>query len=134
MTDIALIAPRLAALLPLLGSSHDGEIVATARAIDRTLASVGADLHDLTATFQAGARALPQQQQKARPRTARWSDMGLREQAEALGFLSGAPWLSEWEADFVESVSRHHQTHGLSAKQISVVERLLVRALKESRS
>jgi hypothetical protein len=32
---------RLAKLLPRLASEHDGEVVATARAIGRTLAAVG---------------------------------------------------------------------------------------------
>ena len=49
MTDLTPIAPKLAVLVPRLASDHDGEIVATVRAIRRTLAGAGADLHDLAA-------------------------------------------------------------------------------------
>ncbi|WP_019905676.1 hypothetical protein [Methylobacterium sp. 77] len=42
------IQPKLIKLLPLLGSDIDGEVVSTTRAIARTLASAGADFHDLT--------------------------------------------------------------------------------------
>ena len=41
------ILPRLAKLLPLLASDKDGEVVATARAICRTLTGAGTDLHAL---------------------------------------------------------------------------------------
>lgn len=49
MTDLTPIAPKLAVLVPRLASDHDGEIVATVRAIRRTLEGHGADLHDLAA-------------------------------------------------------------------------------------
>lgn len=41
------IAPKLAKLIPLLGSDKDGEVIATVRAIGRTLESTKADWHDL---------------------------------------------------------------------------------------
>jgi hypothetical protein len=40
------IAPKLAKLIPLLGSDRDGEVVAAARGIVRALATTGLDLHD----------------------------------------------------------------------------------------
>ena len=46
-TALAPIAPKLAKLLPLLGSDKHGEVVAAALAVGRTLASAGADWHDL---------------------------------------------------------------------------------------
>lgn len=45
------IAPKLAKLLPLLASDHDGEVVATARAIGRTLVAAGLDWHALAAAL-----------------------------------------------------------------------------------
>jgi hypothetical protein len=48
---LADVAPRLAKLLPRLGSNHDGEIVATVQAIIRTLAAAGLDLHALAAAL-----------------------------------------------------------------------------------
>lgn len=41
--------PILGALIPRLGSEFDGEVVATARAIERTLKSQKLDWHDLAA-------------------------------------------------------------------------------------
>lgn len=38
---------RLAKLIPMLATDHDGEVIATARAIERTLRSEGLDLHAL---------------------------------------------------------------------------------------
>lgn len=47
MNAPAPIAPQIRKLVRLLSSSHDGEIVATARAIDRVLRSHRLDWHDL---------------------------------------------------------------------------------------
>jgi hypothetical protein len=41
------LATRVAKLIPRLGSTHDGEVIATVAAIRRTLGSAGLDLHDL---------------------------------------------------------------------------------------
>ena len=51
MADISPIAPKLALLIPRLGSGSDGELVASVRAIQRTLARIGADFHDLAAAL-----------------------------------------------------------------------------------
>jgi hypothetical protein len=45
--DLAAVAPRLGQLIRLLASDRDGEVVAAARALSRTLTSVGADFHTL---------------------------------------------------------------------------------------
>lgn len=47
MSALTPIAPKLAKLIPLLSSDKDGEVVATARAIERTLRAEGFDWHDL---------------------------------------------------------------------------------------
>ena len=47
MSALTPIAPKLAKLIPLLSSDKDGEVVATARAIERTLRAEGCDWHDL---------------------------------------------------------------------------------------
>ncbi len=47
MTTLAPVAPKLQKLIPRLASPHDGEVVATVRAIERTLRSAGLDLHAL---------------------------------------------------------------------------------------
>lgn len=47
MAALDTIAPKLSKLIPRLGSNHDGELVATVRAIRRTLEGAGLDLHAL---------------------------------------------------------------------------------------
>lgn len=47
MNSLATITPKLGKLIPMLSSSHDGEVVAAARAIERTLKDAGRDWHDL---------------------------------------------------------------------------------------
>lgn len=49
MNALAPVAPKIAKLIPRLASDHDGEVVATVRAIRRTLESAGLDLHTLAA-------------------------------------------------------------------------------------
>jgi hypothetical protein len=43
------VTPKLSKLIPRLASDHDGEVVATARAIERVLKASGHDWHDLAA-------------------------------------------------------------------------------------
>ena len=47
----AYISPMLGKLIPRLASNHEGEVVATARAIERLLKSNGCDWHDLAAAL-----------------------------------------------------------------------------------
>jgi hypothetical protein len=47
VTDLASVAPKLANLIRRLSSDQDGEVVATARAMIRTLQGIGADIHDV---------------------------------------------------------------------------------------
>lgn len=49
MNALAPVAPKIAKLIPRLASDHDGEVVATVRAIRRTLEGAGLDLHALAA-------------------------------------------------------------------------------------
>jgi hypothetical protein len=49
---LSVVAPRIGQLIRLLGSNQDGEVVAAARAIGRTLKSAGADFHTLAATIE----------------------------------------------------------------------------------
>ncbi|KQP02628.1 hypothetical protein [Methylobacterium sp. Leaf93] len=53
------IQPKLIKLLPLLGSDNDGEVVSTVWAIGRTLASAGADFHDLTDSLVKARVVIP---------------------------------------------------------------------------
>lgn len=55
MSALAAIAPRVAHLVRLLGSSQDGEALAACRALGRVLANAGADFHELAASIEAQA-------------------------------------------------------------------------------
>jgi hypothetical protein len=94
-TDIAMsvpatITPTLGKLIPRLASTHDGEVVATARAIERLLKSNGGDWHDL-----AAAICLPGPVRLANPD---W-----RQQARYCAF--NASRLSERELDFIATLA-----------------------------
>jgi hypothetical protein len=50
---------RVTKLLPRLASTYEGEVVATARALERTLKAVGCDWHDLCASVAAEPALAP---------------------------------------------------------------------------
>jgi hypothetical protein len=52
MNALAEVSPLISKLIPRLASEHDGEVVATVRAIERTLKAVGHDWHDLVLALQ----------------------------------------------------------------------------------
>ena len=48
------VATKLAKILPRLASEHDGEVINTVRALDRTLTGAGLDWHALSKIIAAG--------------------------------------------------------------------------------
>jgi citrate synthase len=52
----AMNADRVGKLIRMLSSPNDGEVVAAARALMRTLESEGNDIHDLAARVEGGGR------------------------------------------------------------------------------
>lgn len=84
------LAQRVAKLVPLLASDKDGEVVAAARAIARTLGTAGTDLHDLADTLNrmqtvSGPRPTDEATSKrARPSSA-WNYANEFRQAEPVG-------------------------------------------------
>jgi hypothetical protein len=52
VTDLVPIAGKLANLIRRLSSNSDGEVVATAHALIRTLQGIGADIHDVAACVE----------------------------------------------------------------------------------
>lgn len=101
MASLAAVSPRLAKLLPMLSSNQPGEVAAAAAAIGRTLASVGADWHDLAAILTAppAARSLPPP-----PKKGRAPELGMM--LEELARLRPGV-LSAWEAQFIANVGRY---------------------------
>lgn len=56
MTGLAAhIAPKVARLVSLLASDHDGEALAAVRALQRVLDASGHDLHDIAALIEASS-------------------------------------------------------------------------------
>jgi hypothetical protein len=69
--QITAIAPVLGKLIPRLASNHDGEVIATVRAIERVLKSSGRDWHDLSHAIVAS----PQPQHEGGERELDWLDI-----------------------------------------------------------
>jgi hypothetical protein len=92
---ITSIAPQLGKLLLMLSSSHDGEVVAAVRAIDRTLKSNRLDWHDLTQALRLPPSSL------RRRDDADWHDL--------LAFCaSRMNQLNNREREFLRSIARWH--------------------------
>jgi hypothetical protein len=103
---------RLAKLLGMMGSTHDGEVVAAARQAERLRADAGLTWHEIVLP------ALPS------PRPQRRGAMTL---GQAIQFvLDHEDALTAWESDFARSIQR--QTSPLSPKQIGILERLVEKA------
>jgi hypothetical protein len=117
ISDLASVAPRIGQLVRLLASDRDGEVVAAARALARTLKSVGADFHtlaDLVERPSLGALELPAPRpESAGPADAaawlrryHWSRLNEKEQGFILQMMRwrGAPTerQSAWLGALVE--------------------------------
>jgi hypothetical protein len=60
VSALASVVAKLALIVPRLGSPYDGEVIASARAIGRTLQSAGCDWHDLSAMIVTADRHDPE--------------------------------------------------------------------------
>ncbi len=132
MSSLAPIIPKLSAIIPRLSTEHDGEVVASIRAIDRMLRSAGCDWHDLAAAIErGGVRPVPAKpaREPAPQRTAplRWADVPAWDRGSTLALLRRLPVLSEWEISFLDSLLSRSPWN-LSEKQIGIVDRLMARA------
>lgn len=93
MTDLSPIAPKLAKLLPMLATDHDGEVLATVRAIGRTLQSAGLDFHALSSALGSAIAVRP----VSEPKPETWLDLArwLRDHDD--GRLSHKERLFVWD-------------------------------------
>lgn len=132
MTDIAPVAEKLSKLLPMLATSHEGERLAAVAAVERTLASVGCDWHDL-------AFALQQQPRESIERNppgidaVLWAELSAREKHAWLHALHHADdGLTDWEEEFIASLfarsGRWMAVH-VTPRQEDVLNRLLWKAV-----
>ena len=107
MTAASLDRNRLAKLLGMLGSAHNGEVVAAARKAERLRAAAGLTWRDIRHP------ALPPPRRQ-----------NLGSVADAIAFvLQHQTELCEWERGFAESIKRAR--YGLSEKQIEILQRLV---------
>jgi hypothetical protein len=114
------LPPVIAQLLPRLGSNFDGEIIATAKAIERVLHSSSMDWHDLTRAITAPA---PLPRQPSRAESAESAEM--RAWLEA---VSRESWPNEWAQSFIISVLGRQSLDRLSKKQIACVNNIIAEA------
>jgi hypothetical protein len=97
---------RLARVLGLLGSAHDGEALAAARTAERMRRDAGATWREIV--------------EPATP-AAEWAD---EVEADPTGFcLDRSELLTDWERHFLFSVRR--QSYPLTTKQIRVLRRIV---------
>lgn len=119
MPNLVPIPDKAMKLIPRLASDHDGEVVATARALVRTLKGAGLTLHDLSEALNR-PQSMPQQRQAETPS---WRMMAR--------FLNARSWmLSQKESAFVADMARKAQVpygRGLSDKQMAWLEGLYLR-------
>ena len=76
MNALAPIAPKLGKLILLLSSPHDGEVVSSARAIERSLKAVGLDFHALVGALVGEAELVEPQSWRELARWCRDHDSG----------------------------------------------------------
>lgn len=107
-------ADKIMRLLPLLSSDKDGEVVATARAIGRTLASSGLNWHVLADATRKGLETVLCQPEPRAPRLHPQADPEIAAAFEALDGKAVDPWA----AQFIAGTFRQFLARGtLSPKQ-----------------
>jgi hypothetical protein len=106
-------------LIPRLGSPFDGEVVATARAMERALRSNSLDWHDLT-------KALTTQPPPWQP--SRVESTESTEMRAWLEAISREFWPNEWTAGFVGDLLRRSSLDGLTGKQTACLNRIIRQA------
>lgn len=114
MTALSLdLTARVAKLLPRLASDQNGEVAATAAAIQRTLKAAGHDLHDLAEHVAAEPRTVviyrerPAEPQHPPSWGAAYGAFGTRERDRArVARCQQAGRLSAWETAFLASLAQ----------------------------
>jgi hypothetical protein len=144
MTDLSLIAPKLANFLRLLASDKDGEVVAAARAMVRTLQGIGADIHDVADRVEhSGNGALSEA--KMQEIFGAGIKEGIRRSGQARHAVSAAPQFPsardmamfcyrnideldrDWEREFVTNMASWTRARPLSVKQQAHLEKIYIK-------
>jgi hypothetical protein len=116
--------PVLARLIPRLGSPFDGEVVATARAIERSLRSASLDWHDLSKALTASPPPLPSPHRPpCRAETHEATRMRLWLEA-----VARESWPNDWTLNFVDSLLARPSLDRLSKKQVACANNIVAEA------
>ena len=109
-------------LIPRLASTFDGEVVATARAVEKALRRAGLDWHDL-----AKAVAMPPPLLRPPCRNESCESAEMRAWLEA---VSREPWPNDWTQKFITSVLSRNSLDRLSEKQKACAESIIDEAYR----
>jgi hypothetical protein len=120
------IVQKITAILPRLSSPFDGEVVASAKAIGRTLESAGFDWHDLAARISRPLLEARADRGEQSPPT--WSSIHPDDRPGFLQWLLDEAKLSPWERNFLVNVRRYWCS--LSEKQIAVIDKIIRRCME----
>lgn len=122
-------APKVARLIPLLGSPVDSEALGAARAIGRALKASGSDWHDLAAELLHPAPAAIPTRRPRRERTPRTAPLS----PEAIRLLRAGLALdafTTWEIGFADTILTAAGRPGWrpSHRQTDIIARLVSKA------
>ena len=149
MTDLTSIAGRLAKYVRLLASDKDGEVVAAAKAMQRTLLGIGADFHcladrvehsnggqlsqaEMRKIYNAGVTEGIRIERARKPAATGFRDVtadgfpSARDMA-AFCYRNIGRLSSEWEIEFAQNMASWTRTRPLSEKQQAHLEKLYLK-------
>lgn len=124
------LSRKLGKLILLLGSNHDGEVVATVRAISSSLAAEGFDLHDLAATVSGNLNKLQSISSAIAPPSS-FDTLSHFERRAWLDALVAVDWLTPLERDYVVDVAnlvRGGMVYDLHWRKKRKIDALIARA------
>jgi hypothetical protein len=118
------LPPIIRKLIPRLGSTYDGEVIATARAVGRALHGAGQDWHDLARAAAGDAPDAP------RPHTFRETEYAGRVRDALKAILDAPLFFNDWSLEFAASILVQ-DVDRLSEKQTACLNRLLHEAVRK---
>jgi hypothetical protein len=148
VTDLSSIASKLAKYVRLLASDKDGEVVAVARAMQRTLLGIGADFHcladrvehsngsqlseaEMRKIYDAGLKEGMRIERTRRPASA-FTDVTVNGFPSARDmamfcYQNKANLRSDWEDEFITNMAAWTRTKPLSEKQQAHLEKIYIK-------
>jgi hypothetical protein len=130
MNALAPIAPKLSRLIPRLASNHDGEVVATARAIGKILKSANLDFHDLAGSLDPSPNQHVARAERGCPRNGPPTFSANRHAwAEMLRKSIDADILTDWEQQFALTIVGRLSSYTFrpSAKQQAIAAEIIAK-------